>query len=100
MGRGGRRGGRGGTLPRHLVTPVSMWQVLTKSLSTSTEIFSFSAFCDALAIAERSTFSIGFAARLLVNAGTARASFTLRRRIVSMPSRAFWAELFIYFPIA
>jgi hypothetical protein len=63
-------------------------------------MFSFSAFCEALAMADLSTFSMGLAARLLVKRRIAKASFTFRPLMASITSLAFCAELLTYFPIA
>src|SRR5215212_8951834 len=63
-------------------------------------MLAFSAASLALAMAERTHFSILFAARLFVNCRIAKASLTFLPRIISTTRRAFIADPRKYFALA
>src|SRR6266516_509922 len=84
---------------RFLVGPRSTKAVFTHRSSGSMEILAFSAASFALAIAERTHFSIPLPARLFEYFRIASAWPTFFPRIISMTSRAFWDDPRRYFAL-
>src|SRR6266850_5772222 len=85
---------------RFFVGPRSTKHALTHNSSGSIAIFAFSAASLALAIAERTHFSMPPAARLSVYCKIAKALLTFLPRIISITSRAFCADPRRYLALA